>query len=80
MCTPNDTPQEPNSHYNCDGGHHNIGHSWVQKLDNVVHVRTHEVDDLASLNGLLRPVGTQQTFLTPPTCPLKHTYHPVGLM
>ena len=57
MCIPNDAPQEPDSHHNCDWGHHNISHSRMQELDDVVDVRTHEIDNLASLNGLLRPVA-----------------------
>ena len=57
MCVPDDTPQEPDSHHNRDWGHHNVSHSRMQELNDVVDVRAHEVDDLASLNGLLRPVA-----------------------
>ena len=54
---PNLHVEQNYGHHDGDGGDHDVCHCWMQEVNDVVHIRTHEVDDLAALNGLLRPAG-----------------------
>ena len=66
--SPNLQIQKCHRNNDCDGGHDNVCHGRVQEVYDVVDICTHQIDDLAPLNRLLRPATHMQYFLRKLQC------------